>query len=111
MGVFFTYKENGYTDDGNLQYVDQDNNGTLSVTDKFITGNQYPDFTYGINSDLSYKGFDFSFFFQGSQGNDLFIVGETANLDQGMGLNLRRGVRSEERRVGKGWIRTGRPRR
>ncbi len=92
MGVFFTYKENGYTDDGNLQYVDRDDNGTLSVADKVITGNPYPDFTYGINSDLSYKGFDFSFFFQGSQGNDLFNVGETANLDQGMGLNLRREV-------------------
>lgn len=92
MGVFFTYRENGYTADGNLQYVDQDDNGTLSVADKVITGNPYPDFTYGVNSNLSYKGFDFSFFFQGSQGNDLFNVGETANLDQGMGLNLRRGV-------------------
>lgn len=92
MGTFFTYKENGYTDDGNLQYVDKDQNGTLSVADKMITGNPYPDFTYGINSDLSYKGFDFSFFFQGSQGNDLFNVGETANLDQGMGLNLRKEV-------------------
>lgn len=92
MGVFFTYKENGYTDDGNLQYIDRDGNGTLSVTDKVITGNPYPDFTYGINSDLSYKGFDFSFFLQGSYGNDLFNVGETANLDQGMGLNLRREV-------------------
>ena len=92
MGVFFTYKENGYTDDGNLQYVDRDGNNTLSVSDKMITGNPYPDFTYGINSDLSFKGFDFSFFFQGSQGNDLFNVGETANLDQGMGLNLRRDV-------------------
>lgn len=92
MGSFFTYKENGYTDDGNLQYVDQDENGTLSVADKMITGNPYPDFTYGINSDLSFKGFDFSFFFQGSQGNDLFNVGETANLDQGMGLNLRKEV-------------------
>lgn len=92
IGVFFTYQENGYTADGNLQYVDQDNNGTLSRADKFITGNPHPDFTYGFNSDLSYKGFDFSLFFQGSYGNDLFNVGETANLDQGMGLNLRREV-------------------
>src|SRR5690606_37209554 len=69
MGVFFTYKEKGgYTDDGNLHYIDQDDNGTLSAEDKMITGNPYPDFIYGINSDLSYKGFDFSFFFQGSHG-------------------------------------------
>lgn len=92
MGVFYTYKENGYTADGNLQYIDQDNNGTLSVADKFITGNPYPDFTYGFNSDLSYKDFDLSLFFQGSYGNDLFNIGETANLDQGMGLNLRKAV-------------------
>lgn len=92
MGVFFTYKENGYTDNGNLQYIDVDNNGTLSVADKMITGNPYPDFTYGLNSNLNYKGFDLAFFFQGSYGNDIFNVGETANLDQGMGLNLRREV-------------------
>ncbi len=92
IGVFYTYKEDGYTADGNLKHVDADGNGTLSVQDKFITGNPHPKFTYGFTSDLTYKGFDLSLLFQGSYGNDLFNVGETANLDQGMGLNLRKAV-------------------
>ncbi|MDR2118594.1 MAG: TonB-dependent receptor [Tannerellaceae bacterium] len=92
IGVFFTYKEDGYDENGILKYVDVDNNGTLNNEDKFITGNPHPDFTYGLNSDIAYKGFEFSFFFQGSQGNDIFNVSETANLDYGMGLNMRRDV-------------------
>ncbi len=92
LGVFYTYKEDGYDEDGNLKYVDRDGNGVLNNDDKFITGDPNPDFTYGFNSDIRFKDFEFSFFFQGSQGNDVFNVAETANLDQGMGLNLKRDV-------------------
>lgn len=92
LGVFYTYKEDGYDTDGNLKYVDRDANGVLNNDDKFVTGDPNPDFTYGLNSDMRFKDFEFSFFFQGSQGNDVFNVAETANLDQGMGLNLKRDV-------------------
>ncbi|MCK8520797.1 TonB-dependent receptor [Aquimarina sp. D1M17] len=37
-----------------------------------IIGNPHPDFTYGINFDASYKNFDVSMLFQGSQGNDIY---------------------------------------
>jgi TonB-linked SusC/RagA family outer membrane protein len=92
IGVFFTYKEDGYDENGYLKYRDVDDNGTLDNKDKFITGNPHPDFTYGFNSDIAFKGFEFSFFFQGSQGNDIFNISETANLDYGMGLNMKREV-------------------
>lgn len=92
LGVFHTYKEDGYDEEGNLKYVDRDGNGILNNADKFITGDPNPDFTYGLNSEMHFKGFDFSFFFQGSQGNDVFNVAETANLDYGVGLNMRREV-------------------
>jgi hypothetical protein len=35
-------------------------------------GNAIPNLYYGLNFDASYKGFDISFFFQGSAGNKVF---------------------------------------
>jgi hypothetical protein len=92
LGVFYTYKETGYDEKGNLIYEDRDGNGVLTNDDKYITGNPHPDFTYGFNSDIRFKDFEFSFFFQGSYGNDVFNIGETANIDVGMGLNLKKDV-------------------
>ena len=66
-----------YDEDGNLKYVDRDGNGVLNNDDKFITGDPNPDFTYGLNSDIRFKDFEFSFFFQGSQGNDVFNVADS----------------------------------
>ena len=37
-----------------------------------IIGSPHPDFTYGINFDATYKNFDLSMLFQGSQGNDIY---------------------------------------
>ncbi len=92
MGVFYTYKETGYTADGNLEHLDVDKSGTLSNEDKMILGNPHPKFLYGFNSDLNYKGISLNLFFQGSYGNDIFNIGETANLDLGMGLNIKKDV-------------------
>lgn len=92
LGVFYTFKETGYDDKGNLTYDDRDKNGTYNNDDKYITGDPNPDFTYGFNSDIRYKDFEFSLFLQGSQGNDIFNIGETANLDLGMGLNVQKNV-------------------
>jgi len=46
--------------------------GTINDADKTYIGDPNPDFTYGLNLSASYKGFDFSAFFFGSQGNDIF---------------------------------------
>lgn len=45
--------------------------GVLNASDQTIIGNPHPDFIWGWNNDLSYKNFDLSLFFQGSQGNDM----------------------------------------
>jgi hypothetical protein len=37
-----------------------------------MIGNPHPDFTYGLNMEVKYKGFDLSLFLQGSKGNDLY---------------------------------------
>ncbi len=71
MGVFYGYLRDGYTDDGFEKYKDLEPDGVLNQSDKTIIGDPNPKFIYGLNSLMSYKNFNLSLFFQGSQGNDL----------------------------------------
>ena len=52
--------------------VDADGNAIFSGDARTVIGNPHPDFTYGLNFNADYKNFDFSLFFQGSQGNDIY---------------------------------------
>lgn len=92
MGVFFTYKEDGYDEKGNIKYVDVDGDGNYTIDDKSITGDPHPDFTFGFGTSLSWKNFDFSVFFQGSYGNDLFNITEFQNLDYVTPMNYNKEV-------------------
>jgi len=56
---------------GFFRYVDVDGDGEITPDDRKIIGNPNPDFTYGLNLVLGYKGFDITAFFYGSQGNDI----------------------------------------
>ena len=62
-----------------------DGNGEIDGNDRQFIGSPHPDFTYGINLNAEYKGFDFSVFFQGSQGNDIYnltrVFTETSLFD------------------------------
>lgn len=92
LGVFYGYREIGYTDNGNLKYEDINKDGLINAGDKTFIGDPNPDFIYGINSVTTYKGFELTLFLQGSQGNDIFNLNRVAALDLGMGLNLPREV-------------------
>jgi TonB-linked SusC/RagA family outer membrane protein len=46
--------------------------GEISPDDRMSIGNPNPNFTYGINLNFGYKGFDLTAFFYGMQGNDIF---------------------------------------
>ncbi len=61
------------------QWTDKDNDGVMEAPDgvidgddRVMIGNPNPDLFYGVNIDLEFKNFDFSMFFQGVQGNDIF---------------------------------------
>lgn len=45
--------------------------GVINEFDRTIIGYAQPDFTWGINNDLSYKNFSLNIFVQGSQGNEM----------------------------------------
>lgn len=53
---------------GDVKWKDVDGNGRITEDDRDILGNAYPDFTYGISTNMSYKNFDLSATFTGSEG-------------------------------------------
>jgi TonB-linked SusC/RagA family outer membrane protein len=62
---------------GMFQYADVSGpdgvpDGKVDDLDRTFIGDPNPDFTYGLNLSFSYKNFDFSAFFFGSQGNDIY---------------------------------------
>jgi hypothetical protein len=42
---------------GDLKYVDQNNDGVINDGDKVNVGDPFPDYTFGLNMNLGYKGF------------------------------------------------------
>ncbi|MGQ7947365.1 SusC/RagA family TonB-linked outer membrane protein [Flavobacterium sp. WC2509] len=56
---------------GGLKLVDTNGDNVLDNDDRTVTGNPYPDFTWGITNVFTYKAVDFSFTFQGVQGGEL----------------------------------------
>lgn len=98
MGVFYGYLRDGYDENGSEKYVDLNGDGVINQNDKTIIGDPNPDFIYGLNSLMSYKGFDLSLFFQGTQGNDIVNISSIDNsLNYGYGCNLLKDV------VGNNW--------
>lgn len=87
MGLFYAYKTDGIVQlnetgpglsageslgPGSYKYVDMNGNGYIDNNDRTIVGDPNPDFTYGFDTDFSWKGLSLSMNFVGSYGNDIF---------------------------------------
>lgn len=87
FGAFYGYKVVGIFQDANdvaksptqddaepgvFKYADINGDGEINADDRTFLGDPNPKFTYGLNVALSYKNFDFSAFFFGMSGNDIF---------------------------------------
>lgn len=57
---------------GSFKYKDVNGDGVIDLNDRTWIGNPNPNFTYGINLNASFKGFDFTMILYGSQGNKDF---------------------------------------
>lgn len=57
---------------GDLKFKDVDGDGKITTKDRTMIGNPTPDFTYGFNLNLSYKGIDFSVDMMGVYGNEVY---------------------------------------
>lgn len=86
MSSFFGYKVVGLFKDaaevaaapaqdqkapGRFRYQDVNGDGKISAADRQFLGSPNPDFTYGLNLNASYKSWDVSMFFYGSQGKEI----------------------------------------
>ncbi len=58
---------------GDIRFKDLDGNGTIDANDRTYIGNPTPNFTYGMNADMQWRGLEFNLFFQGSEGNDIYV--------------------------------------
>jgi TonB-dependent starch-binding outer membrane protein SusC len=56
---------------GDIRFKDLNNDDVLDASDRTKIGSPWPDFVYGLTLNAMWKGFDFSMFVQGSQGNDV----------------------------------------
>ena len=57
---------------GDIKFNDLSGDGKIDVNDRTVIGNPTPDFIYGMNLSLNYKGFDLGIDFQGVYGNEIF---------------------------------------
>ena len=77
-GDWCLYTEDAYTsvktpfEAGDVEFVDQDNNGIINANDRVIIGNPNPDLYGNINTTLSYRNFSLSAIFNYSLGNDVY---------------------------------------
>ena len=79
---FRGYKLDHLDDNGNpvIANLSGDEAGVIDESDKTMIGKPLPDFTYGLTVSLGWKGIDFTLFANGSQGNDMFMCYNNANL-------------------------------
>lgn len=65
---------------GDVLYIDQNGDGVVDDKDRIILGNPNPDFTYAINTSLSWKNLTLDMAFNGVFGNEIFnanLIDET----------------------------------
>lgn len=72
ISSFYGRQVTGFDDVGRFTYADINGDGNIDDEDRTFIGSPHPDFTFGVNLNIGYKGFDISAFLQGSQGNDIY---------------------------------------
>ncbi|MGG5506143.1 MULTISPECIES: SusC/RagA family TonB-linked outer membrane protein [unclassified Myroides] len=93
LGAFYLYKDEGLDEEGRLKYKDFNEDGAYTDNeDRYLAGSPFPDFTYGINTNLRYKDFELSMFWQGSKGNKVYNISEMRNYSYSQGMNVEKGV-------------------
>ncbi|MBN9298040.1 MAG: TonB-dependent receptor [Filimonas sp.] len=60
---------------GTFRFKDQDNSKTIDANDRVIVPGIFPKFDYSFNASASYKDFDLTLFFYGSQGQKQYVNG------------------------------------
>jgi TonB-linked SusC/RagA family outer membrane protein len=73
---------------GNAVYEDVNKDGVITSSDRQIVGNALPKYTGGLTNNLTYKDFDFSFFFYFQQGNKIMNMNDFFMVHGGTQANI-----------------------
>ena len=57
---------------GGSRFEDLNGDGIISTEDNVVLGSPFPDLFFGVENSFSYKNWDFSLYFQGTTGNEVF---------------------------------------
>ena len=68
---------------GDAMYEDRNGDGVINNSDALIIGNAQADLTGGMTNTIAYKGFDLSFLFQFSLGNDVLNFTKASLVNMG----------------------------
>ncbi len=68
-------KQFGTVAPGDIKFRDQNGDGVINQNDKVVLGNTIPRYTYGVNANLAWKGFDLGVMLQGVGKADGMIYG------------------------------------
>ncbi|SHF84948.1 SusC/RagA family TonB-linked outer membrane protein [Pedobacter caeni] len=74
-GSFYLLEHIGFNDKGGNIFRDVNNDGVINNNDRVIIQGALPKFTYGLNSQMTYRNFDFSFSIIGQSGG--YLVNNT----------------------------------
>lgn len=66
----------GKLEPGDVKYVDWNKDGMIDEKDRVALGNAFPRYTFGLNYNVSWRGFDLGLLFQGVMKRDMMIRGE-----------------------------------
>ena len=61
---------------GDVKYVDANDDQVIDEKDRQVLGNAFPRYTFGLNYNLEWKGFDLGLLIQGVGKRDMFLRGE-----------------------------------
>jgi len=61
---------------GDWKFVDRNGDGKIDASDKFILGDPFPHYTFGLNYNVTFKSFDLTVFIQGVLKRQELIRGE-----------------------------------
>ena len=96
IGAFYGYKTDGVFQSveelnayphssqagvGDLRFVDVNNDNKIDGLDRTYIGSPIPRFIFGVNTQIEYKGIDFSLDIQGQTGNKIFNGKEVVRPD------------------------------
>jgi hypothetical protein len=71
---------------GGLKVENINGDNAIDTNDRIVLGTPFPDFTWGITNTFTYKQFDLSFLFQGSQGG--LLINGNINYNEQLRTNM-----------------------